>query len=282
MTGDVLAHLNLLTRRRQRRRMLGLSFAFATALIAVVVVLQHRPAALQATQPKVGEVAVLPPRQQTLPDGSRVELREGAEVAVDYSATVRRVELRRGAAHFTVEKNPDRPFVVAVNGVSVRAVGTAFCVDRNEEHVEVLVTEGQVLVSEVRPVVAEAGMPAEVDPVTPRQVLVGKGSKTMVGYGEGARHVALEVTPINAFDRETKLGWRLPKLDFFRTPLAQVLETFNRYNERQFVLDDPSLADLKISGSLRADKTDALKELLRLGLDLQVEDNAAGQISIRR
>lgn len=276
MTADVLAHVRVLTRRRQRRRMIGFSFAFATAAVAFVLVLQ-RPTSVQPAMPQVGEVAVLPPRQQILPDGSSVELNDGAEIKVAYSETVRRVELVRGAAHFTVAKNPARPFVVAANGVSVRAVGTAFCVDHTTADIEVLVTEGQVAVTDS----GHGGGDAAVSN-QPRQVLVGKGNKTLVGYGEGMRDRALEVLPIDANDYESKLGWRMPKLDFIRTPLGEVLAMFNRYNDRQFVLGDASLTDLKISGTLRADKTEALKEYLRLGLDLKVEDDGLGDITIRR
>lgn len=276
MTTDVLAHLRILTRRRQRRRVLGFSFAFATALVAVVTMLQYRPVATKPADPQIGEVAVLPPRQQVLADGSYVELNDLAEIKVDYSAAVRRVELLRGAAHFTVAKNPERPFVVVVNGVSVQAVGTAFCVDRTSADIVVLVTEGQVAVTD------RGHADGDAAPSQPRQVLVGKGNKTMVGYGGDARNQALTVLPIDATDRDLKLGWRMPRLDFFRTPLAEVLSKFNHYNEQRFVLDDPTLAELRISGSLRADKTEALKELLRLGLDLRVEDNGAGEILIRR
>lgn len=276
MTTDVLAHLRILTRRRQRRRMIGLSFAFATALVALVVVLQYRPAELPHDEPRAGEVAVLPPLQQVLPDGSHIELKDGAEVIVDYSAETRRVLLQRGAAHFSVEKNPNRPFVVEMNGVSVRAVGTAFCIDRSSENIVVLVTEGQVAVTDA----GNGRGPEAAKPL--RQILVSKDHKTLVELGAGESERALEVSPIDETDRETKLGWRTPRLDFFRTPLGEVLATFNRYNNRHLVLGDPSLADLRISGSLRADKTEALKELLRLGLDLQVEDNGAGEILIRR
>lgn len=276
MTADVLAHLRTLTRRRQRRRLVGLSFAFATAAVAFVLLVQ-RPAGVQPAGPQIGKVAVLPPRQQVLPDGSRVELNDGAEIKVNYTEALRGVELVSGAAHFTVAKNPDRPFVVAANGVSVQAVGTAFCVDHTTADIEVLVTEGQVAVTDRGHDGSDAAAAGR-----PRQVLVGKGNKTLVGYGEGMRHRALAVLPIDATDYESKLGWRMPKLDFIRTPLGEVLAMFNRYNDRQFVLGDATLTDLKISGTLRADKTEALKEYLRLGLDLKVEDDGSGDIMIRR
>jgi transmembrane sensor len=79
-----------------------------------------------------------------LPDGSRVELKDGSEVVVQYSASERRVKLTGGEAHFTVWKDKTRPFIVNAAGVEVRAVGTAFNVRLEAKSVEVLVTEGRV------------------------------------------------------------------------------------------------------------------------------------------
>ena len=90
-----------------------------------------------------------PVTQRTLEDGTVVELNKGAVLAVEFSARVRRVRLERGEAHFTVTKNPARPFIVSARGMDVVAVGTAFNVRLDSAVVEVLVTEGRVRVSEM-------------------------------------------------------------------------------------------------------------------------------------
>ena len=97
------------------------------------------------------------PERLVLEDGSLVELNAGARVAVTFSARERRVRLTHGEAHFTVAKNPARPFVVEVDGYAVRAVGTAFLVQRGSGEVAVMVTEGQVRVS-LAPKLASAGV----------------------------------------------------------------------------------------------------------------------------
>jgi transmembrane sensor len=58
---------------------------------------------------------------------------------------------RSGEAHFFVEKDPQRPFVVNAAGIDVRAVGTAFNVRIDPAAVEVLVTEGRVRVDPAVP-----------------------------------------------------------------------------------------------------------------------------------
>ena len=83
-------------------------------------------------------------RQETLSDGSVLDLNRGAHVVVQFTAAERRVLLVQGEAQFAVAKNPARPFVVRAGGVEVRAVGTAFNVKLAGPNLEVLVTEGTV------------------------------------------------------------------------------------------------------------------------------------------
>ncbi len=73
-------------------------------------------------------MTVSAPERRELPDGSVVDLKPGAEIAVEFTPALRRVTLRAGAAHFAVVKNPARPFVVAVGDVEMRAVGTEYSV----------------------------------------------------------------------------------------------------------------------------------------------------------
>ena len=82
--------------------------------------------------------------RRELPDGSVVELKSAAEIAVDYNDAMRNVALLRGAAHFKVAKDLSRPFVVRTGGVEVRAVGTEFTVDLGQTSVEIAVEEGRV------------------------------------------------------------------------------------------------------------------------------------------
>src|SRR5258706_14411058 len=81
---------------------------------------------------KVGERRLV-----RLEDNSSVALNTQSKVNVAYRETERRVEMREGEALFKVAKDPSRPFVVAVKGLEVRAVGTAFDIRVKGEAVEV-------------------------------------------------------------------------------------------------------------------------------------------------
>ncbi len=118
----------------------------------------------------------------TLPDGSVLRLNTDSLVEIAYSAVERRVRLVRGEAHFTVAKNPMRPFFVEVKGVAVRAVGTAFNVRLHAEAVEVLVTEGKVRVVDVA---GEASLiaPRTIAPSVPEGPLLAAGERAVISLG---------------------------------------------------------------------------------------------------
>ena len=82
----------------------------------------------------------------TLNDGSQLWLDWRSELAVSYSDDERKVSLTRGGAVFKVTSNPERPFVVVSDNVSVVVTGTEFSVRTYESRVEVGVLEGSVRV----------------------------------------------------------------------------------------------------------------------------------------
>lgn len=119
----------------------------AASIVAAAAIdyLKRPPVAAPALATPATTLALC--EEAKLADGSRVDLNRGAAITVEFTATERRVRLERGEAHFTVTKDPTRPFVVEVDGVAVRAVGTAFSVKRGADSVAVLVTEGIVAVN---------------------------------------------------------------------------------------------------------------------------------------
>ena len=94
------------------------------------------------------ETAIGALQKLDLPDGSVALLNTDSAIDTAFTATERRVRIVRGEVFFTVAKDAARPFVVTAGTVAVRAVGTAFNVQRHHGSVEVLVTEGRVRVTD--------------------------------------------------------------------------------------------------------------------------------------
>jgi transmembrane sensor len=275
---DVLAELIRLERRRSQRRSVGLSLCLATTVAAFAVVLWLRPANQSVVFDGGGRLVVMHPDQRTLSDGSIVELKDGAEITEAFTPGIRSVTLQKGTAHFKVAKNPLRPFIVTAGGITVRAVGTAFCVDMARQTVDVVVTEGRVAVA-AKP--ARAAVSAALPPESPTgMAMVGAGEYVRLDTTRDLQTTTFQVIPLDDNERENSLAWRMPRLDFSGTPLGDVVAAFNRYNDRQLVLAQPSLAGLKVSGTLRADKVLALREMLEKNFHLRVTDNGGNELVI--
>ena len=86
-------------------------------------------------------------RTVKLSDGSTVELNSRSTVRVRFSKGERDVDLLQGQVLFRVAKDHTRPFIVASDGMLVRAVGTQFDVYRKTEGTVVTVLEGRVAVT---------------------------------------------------------------------------------------------------------------------------------------
>ena len=225
-------------------------------------------------------------RQETLSDGSVLDLNRGAHVVVQFTAAERRVLLVQGEAQFAVAKNPARPFVVRAGGVEVRAVGTAFNVKLAGPNLEVLVTEGTVHVSQqtvvVTPTSMAAGAAAGSAPSAAPVVLAAltAGQRTVIPV---ATVIAPPVVvPASVPEIARLLYWQPRLLDFESTPLAEVVENFNRRNSLRLVLGDDGLRALPIVASIRSDNVEGFVRLLEGTMGVRAERSSTGEIVLRR
>jgi transmembrane sensor len=274
--GDVLSELKVQLKRRRRRqwqKAAGASVALLVLGLVWLGVVRERPASGASV---AASSSVLLPERQTLADGTLVELRSGAKIAVNFSAALRRVTLEQGEAHFAVAKNPDWPFVVSAGGVEFRAVGTAFAVHLADKEVEMLVTEGRVAVE--RPTAAETSAAAAPAPLA----TVEAGNHVVVDVSV-PQIAAPAVRAISKTELSRRLAWRAPKLEFSGTPLSAAIELINRHSAEaeKIQLGDPALADLRISGILRADNIDTLLGVLEADYGIKAEKREGG-IVLRR
>jgi transmembrane sensor len=273
-SGDRIArNLEIRSRRRQRRR-LALGALGVGLLLGGFVFWPSAPSFPAADRGLAITAVVTAPQTQSLPDGSVVELKPGTRFELAFSPAVRRVVLQAGEAHFSVKKDPSRPFVVVAGAVEVRAVGTAFAVDFSDRSVAVLVTEGRVAVTapDATRGAADATRLTELVDAGQRAVLELHGALEALPWRVSS------VTPSEAADR---LSWRMRRLEFAGTPLAEAIPRFNRHAGTRLSLD-PALGSLRLSGALRVDDLDALLLLLRSEFDLVADPQADGSITLRR
>jgi transmembrane sensor len=204
-------------------------------------------------------------RQVTLTDGSRMVVNTDSEVKVDFDARERTLDLLRGEAYFEVAKDPARPFVVRAGNATVRAIGTKFSVRRDANETEVVVTEGRVQVLR-----EGAGAPAgsEVGPID----LVPGNHATINPAEPVVRIASVDVTRVTA--------WTSGNVEFDEDTLAEVIRDVNRYTAKAFVIDDPSLNEIRLTGRFRVGDVESVKSALKHRFDIiSVEDGRAIRLS---
>lgn len=196
-------------------------------------------------------------RRVPLDDGSMLAINTESQLRVALDGAVRKVDLERGEAWFQVAKDMKRPFVVVAGGVNVRAVGTAFSVRRRERGADVLVTEGVVEIW-------SAQAPERV-----RRLSVGDHAYVSDAMGPGASQSA-------AAEIDRRLAWRDGEIVLDGDTLENAVEEFNRYNQRQILIEDPALASEVFVGRFRTNEPEAFARAVAVTAQarLVVEDEA--------
>jgi transmembrane sensor len=204
-------------------------------------------------------------RTVALPDGSLIQLNTDSAVEVAYTLDERRVALSRGEAHFTVAKNPARPFIVSVAGVDVRVVGTVFNVRLRNAAVDVLVTQGKVRVDS--PGGAAAGnRPSAEEP----QAELTAGQKLSIDLHLPAMPLTKRAE-LSTVEIKQALAWQSRRLDFDAAPLEEIVAEMNRYNRHKLVVADPRLNSQRFGGSFPAGDCATIVRMLEANFGVVAE-----------
>ena len=205
-------------------------------------------------------------RRLVLEDGSIIDMNTQSTLRVAYTDQSRDIYLEQGEALFTVAKDPARPFVVASEHATVRAIGTQFNVQQRNGEVRVTVIEGRVAVDRVA---AQSGSVGVID------------APIELGAGDAAE--VLPAAPIKTqakVNTERTVAWTERRLIFENEPLSAVVAEFNRYNPRQLVINDDALSKERISAVFDADQPDALVRFLEQNAGIVVQESQT-QLIIR-
>jgi len=255
----------------QRRAVWGWAISLAAAAGIAVAVGVWRGREPVATEGGTGDAGkyVVPSaaRRLLLDDGSVVELRGDSRLQADFTVAERRVTLLRGEACFSVAKNPNRPFIVSAEGITVRAVGTVFSVQMNRSDVEVVVSEGKISLGSAPPQADPSS--AVPEPALP---IVVAGERAVVRHAATSSiPTGVKVDLLTPVEMDEALSWRDTWLVFDRTPLLEALDAFNRNGSQQLVLADSSLQGRRLDGRFRAGHVEGFVRLLEQTMHLRAE-----------
>lgn len=186
-------------------------------------------------------------RSLVLKDGSTVQLNSRSRIRVDLTGTLRSVELLEGQALFNVAKQTTRPFIVTSGGTQVRVLGTQFDVYRKHTGTVVTVLEGKVEIADGR-------------------------ATTRAAAGEQVVAAQKALTKPPRPNLAAATSWTQRSLIFDSEPLAAVAEEFNRYNTRPLIVEDASLAQLRVSGVFSSVDPHLLLKFLRAQPEVAVSE----------
>lgn len=279
---NLLIAVNSRIQRGRRHQLTSVAAALAVLLTAGFIWRSTQTGSPEPTSLALAAApVVVVPSYQLLPDGSQVELNGGARIKTEFDARLRRVVLQEGEAHFHVTKDTTRPFVVAVGSVEVRAVGTAFSVQRNQAKVEIVVTQGEVAVDKYWEISRDAGGSTGGEAIFPPQTIatLAVNHRAVVGISAADRAPPdVEVLAIEQVSE--RLAWRAPRLEFSGTPLSEAVALLNAHADKavvagqpapRYTIGDPEIAAMRVSGLFRVDNTESFVRLLQHGFGIEAE-----------
>jgi transmembrane sensor len=191
----------------------------------------------------------------TLADGSHVVLSPGGRLTTRFSRSARDVSLQAGDGFFEVTHDKSRPFAVAASGRTLTVLGTRFNV-AGGERLTVSLVQGSLRVS-------QPGAPSVL--LVPGQRYVGAA-----GVGGAAR----------TGDVGSDAAWTEGRVVLADASLVQAAERLSRASGRRVQLTDPSLARLRVSGSLPIGRMDDVGAALEALLPVRARITAEGDLIV--
>jgi len=239
--------------------------AIAASFMFVFGALVYQLSGSGQDEGQLREYATVVGEQETisLADGSSLILNTDSAVAIEMSDDNRIVRLIKGEAHFDVESDPSRPFLVYAGEGIVKAVGTAFTVHLQKKAVEVTVSEGVVaLISQPDMTLALEEVPiAELKPLA--ALTAGQNAV----FSREVEHV--ESMSDEALGR--KLLWRDGFIAFTGEPLVSVVADVSRYTDVVIEIEDEGLESLPVGGYFKVGEIEGMFEALETSFGVQVK-----------
>ncbi|MDR1402864.1 MAG: FecR domain-containing protein [Tannerellaceae bacterium] len=189
----------------------------------------------------------------TLPEGSTVALNSDSKIIcrADFNRRDRALTLE-GEAYFDVTHNPEKPFIVTCEQISVRVLGTRFGIKTygNEDHISIVLNAGKIRLT------------------TPKETIEMKPDDRIV-YNKRTQTAICE--KVNADDYT---GWRQNRLRFENESLETIVKSVSRMHNIDIEFDRPQLKDLRFTGTIDNTNIESVLDAIKLTslLNYRLED----------
>lgn len=231
---------------------------------------------VKSFQTKIGENKTVP-----LPDGSELVLNTNTSAKISFSKASRIIELERGEIHIDVAHDKTRPLSVLASGKVIQAVGTAFNVEMANDKVELIVTDGKVLVAPI-----EKSDSTNKNQTIPHlsslpntSIAISKGEKVEFNNQEKTiaeikKEAVVNIEPVEI---AASLSWRTGNLIFRGESLSDAMTEISRYNDIQIEIDDNDyLKNIRVAGMFKTGDIEGLISVLEKNFNIthsRIEQN---------
>jgi len=202
-----------------------------------------------------------------LPDNSKVLLNTNSVLLVRYTDDYRLLELKRGELLIEVAHDKTRPLSVVANNKVIQAVGTAFNVQLSSQKVELIVTDGRVLVGQIKP---EVEPTLETLTIPSTSLAVSKGEIATLDVNRHGKSKN-KISKIDTKSIAKNLSWRQGHLVFKGESLAEAMAEVSRYTSVKFEIADKELKTIKIAGRFKTGDVNGLIGALNNNFNIKTD-----------
>lgn len=187
--------------------------------------------------------------EKKLPDGTKVLINKNSELAYTIKDDVREVKLK-GEAYFEVVHNEAQPFVINVEGILIKDIGTEFNVKTLPNgDIEVKVDGGEVQFYTEN----------------------AEGLKLIKGEKAHYSKTTKKFTKVSTDMFDNTSAYRTKIFNFKGTKLKDAIEQLNEIYLCDIRLGDSKLANCPLTVSFSNESIDRIVEIIQETLDLKIE-----------
>ena len=165
---------------------------------------------------------------KTLPDGSEITLNKNSTITyANNFKNNRTIHLEQGSVFFNVVHDETKPFIIDIDNVSVRVVGTSFNIKHLKEQTEVIVETGIVKVS-----------------LGKKEINIQKGEKVIINNNVDQLVKTQSTDQLYNYYRSNEFVTN-------NTPLWHLIEVINEAYGSTVIIKDSAIKNLSLNTTLK-------------------------------
>jgi ferric-dicitrate binding protein FerR (iron transport regulator) len=241
--------------KKQKQLRIGLLAAAASILLPMLIGIIW----LQTNKPQY-ELALQAEKaaQTELSDGTVIQAAKNSSIylASDYKTGNQRKVKLEGEAFFDVHENPEKPFIIETQNITVEVLGTSFNVESTAEITEVYVKKGKVKLKSPK----KTGN-------YPEGMVLTKNEIGRYSPEAGLVKIPAKKSNANTIFRIDK------KLYFENTGMDEVLSTVEKFYGISAKTENPDILKRKFTGSFDNDSIEHIIKVLAMSFELEYKKN---------